>query len=163
MPAWGRGWHQVFRPQPVTFTSQPCRGLEPGSREWAREPGSRAGRGFRCGRAGGGPGAWNIRRATLSSGPVFPVSFHLELRCVQKLWKASFSPKEKTGTGEALGAQGTPDSRDPEAGLLPSSLAPEARPGYQPPPTPLSPRVPHWCSVPTWQIPSDCRSASSTI
>ena len=91
------------------------------------------------------------------------LSFHLELRCVQKLWKASFSPKEKTGTGEALGAQGTPDSRAPEAGLLPSSLAPEARPGYQPPPTPLTPRVPHWCSVPTWQIPSDCRSASSTI
>ena len=59
------------------------------------------------------------------------LSFHLELRCVQKLWKASFSPKEKTGTGEALGAQGTPDSRDQEVGLLPSSLAPEARPGYQ--------------------------------
>lgn len=139
MPAWGRGWHQVFRPQPGTFPSQPCRGLEPGSGVWAGEPGSRAGRSFRFGRAGGGPGAWNIRRATLSSGPVFPVSFHLEPRCVQKLWKASFSPKEKTGTGEALGAQGTPDSRAPEAGLLPSSLAPEARPGYQPPPTPLTP------------------------
>lgn len=40
MPAWGRGWHQVFRPQPGTFPSQPCRGLEPGSRERAGELGA---------------------------------------------------------------------------------------------------------------------------
>ena len=137
MPAWGRDWHRVFRPQPGTFTSQPCGGLEPGSRELAEEPGGRVGRGFRCGRAGEGPGAWNIRRATLSSCPMFPVSFHPEPRWVQKLWRASFSPKEKTGTGEAVGAQGTPDSGVLEAGLLPSRLAPEARPSYQPsPPTP---------------------------
>ena len=62
---------------------------------------------------------------------MFPVSFHPEPRWVQKLWRASFSPKEKTGTGEAVGAQGTPDSGVLEAGLLPSRLAPEARPSYQ--------------------------------
>ena len=140
MPAWGRVWHQVFRPQPGTFTSQPYGGLEPWRGERAGEPGGRVGIGFRCGRAGEGPGAWNIRRATLSSGPTFPVSFHPEPRWVQKLWRASFSPKEKTGTGEALGAQGTPDSGVLEAGLLPSSLSLEARPSYQPsPPNPPPP------------------------
>ena len=48
----------------------------------------------------------------------------------EKLWKGSFSPKEKTGTREALGAQGMPDSGPLGVGLLPSSTAPEILPGH---------------------------------
>ena len=53
----------------------------------------------------------------------------------EKLWKGSFSPREKTGSREALGAQGTSDSGALEVGLLPSSLA---RPGLD-----TNPHPPH--------------------
>lgn len=66
-------------------------------------------------------------------------------RWAEKLWKGSFSPKEKTGPGEALGAHGTPDSGALEVGLLPRGLAREARPGLDtnphPPHLPGSSRV----------------------
>lgn len=136
--------------------SGPNLGLSPPNHAEALSPGvgsglgslgaEQAGRGSRCGRAGGGPGAWNIHRASLSSSPVFPVSFHPEPpRWAEKLWKGSFSPKEKTGPGEALGAHGTPDSGALEVGLLPRGLAQEARPGLDtnphPPHLPGSSRV----------------------
>ena len=69
---------------------------------------------------------------------MFPGSFHPETPppppwWAEKLWKGSFSPREKTGSGEALGAQGTSDSGALEAGILPSSLA---RPGLDTNPHP---------------------------
>ena len=147
MPAWGRGWHQVFRPQPGTFTSQPCGGLEPGRGQWAGEPGGRVGRGFRCGRAGEGPGAWNIRRPLSAAAQCFLCLSTQNPGGFKNCGGPHSPPKRRLAPGRLWGHRGHLIPGSWKRGSSPAALP--QRPGpatNHPPQPPATSRVPHRCS-----------------
>lgn len=123
-----QGWGSGHRPARGARLASPTRGRQPGfqtaTRDLHRPARGAGGPGSRWGRSRGSPkawmgapqgeeaqGPWNSGRATLSSGcRAFCALGTHEPSGLASCWKSSFSPKEKTGTREALGSRAAPDS-----------------------------------------------------